>query len=1123
MEHTRLAVALPLAIAVLLSGVGLATAGEVTDHPPEAEAGLDQHVEQGDTVLLDAGGSWDPDGSLTATAWRIEAPNGTVFRPDCPACTETSFVPHRNGTYNVTLTVTDDDGASRSDTLFVVVGPADPPTVDLTLVGTYDGSTAPVRAEAAAGANELRRLVWRVDGDRRAVEAVNGTNASSRRRLAFATNGTHDVSVTVADWVGRRDTDSITVDDSGNASRPPTIDIVTAPDELPPGTPGRFVARAADPDGGNVSIAWDRGGRTGSPVQLSFPGPGDYTVTAVAEDDEGETASDEVTVAVNASSNAPPSVAIVSHPTRTLETGESGSFTAVASDPDGDPVSLTWSGGGGDSGTDAALEWDAGGQKTVTVTATDSHGASARDSVTVEVSASGGGDPVAVSFTNAPDTLEVGENGTFRAVAYERGTKAPVPIVWHASGRTQGGSSATFSWTSPGTKTVKANAVYNASYNETITKSVEVKPRSGPVADVNIDPKCEPQRSQNCGPVTGNPHDPVELSAEPSKAGGGNIVSYTWTVNGSLVSNAEVFEKVYTKGPKHVTLTVEDEHGETDTSNRTFFVEPSNDIDVSIELADSIGDVCPDDTGQCSWNPDSKTLTVVRGATSTFTGEILGTSDDGALALEWVTPKMTASDTHKRIGDTQTLTWASTGTGTIKLRGYQTNSYDQVVSWDTATVKVVDPGNQKPKTTITNVEEICNQDSRETPAGCSKTDAVEVTYQVWDPDENDTLRVNGFMSPENAHPIANERFPATKTWSTTQPMPVSKDGQHTFRLTVDDGRAVTEVARDFGITNATGGGGSGGGGIVVDGKWSLAVELDDTGSKTQADVRISCDSANQSTKCPGKRVKVNWGDGSKTTVNSNYEKGDGSWEEHHYYSGDGYPTLSVVVLSEYGSSITTLQRYLDLGDNEAKATWEFDEHVKTTGDKPDDWQEPKVHYDDPRDIEEAFGGNPWVEKANASMLNDEFPWITIIDQRQDWSWTNQYQTALVAPYCGQECRWVKVNDDWATKRARLEKTEWFDDSKSGLKYELVTTAENKIGSKRYYVESKLTDDSWYADECPSGPVTCELVDPGSGTDYRYKVYNLKHLDRFRKQTGDVDYRIQKYYTTVYERWVNVEW
>jgi hypothetical protein len=104
-------------LALAIAAAGVAAANE----RPMAEAGLDQESTVNSTVYLDAGGSLDPDGEIAEYEWEIERPNGTTTVPDCPSCSLTQFVPMRAGQYNVTVTVTDDDGATMNDTMYVTV------------------------------------------------------------------------------------------------------------------------------------------------------------------------------------------------------------------------------------------------------------------------------------------------------------------------------------------------------------------------------------------------------------------------------------------------------------------------------------------------------------------------------------------------------------------------------------------------------------------------------------------------------------------------------------------------------------------------------------------------------------------------------------------------------------------------------------------------------------------------------------------------------------------------------------------------------------------------------------------------------------------------------------------
>lgn len=116
MDRTALVIAGLVVLAVVPSG-GVAGEGGA----PLAEAGLDQHAEVGETVLLDATGSRDPGGGIETYEWKIETPHGRTVTPADPSEPRTRFAVHEPGRYDVTITVTDGAGRSSSDTLYVYV------------------------------------------------------------------------------------------------------------------------------------------------------------------------------------------------------------------------------------------------------------------------------------------------------------------------------------------------------------------------------------------------------------------------------------------------------------------------------------------------------------------------------------------------------------------------------------------------------------------------------------------------------------------------------------------------------------------------------------------------------------------------------------------------------------------------------------------------------------------------------------------------------------------------------------------------------------------------------------------------------------------------------------------
>ena len=132
-----------LAAATLLAACGGGGGGGGTPAPspapapvnraPSADAGPDQAVVGGDLVDLDGSGSSDPDGSISSWSWTVsEGPELELSGADGPRASFTA--PSSSNPYEVvlSLTVTDDDGASGIDSITIGVEPlVQAPRVDL--------------------------------------------------------------------------------------------------------------------------------------------------------------------------------------------------------------------------------------------------------------------------------------------------------------------------------------------------------------------------------------------------------------------------------------------------------------------------------------------------------------------------------------------------------------------------------------------------------------------------------------------------------------------------------------------------------------------------------------------------------------------------------------------------------------------------------------------------------------------------------------------------------------------------------------------------------------------------------------------------------------------------------
>jgi hypothetical protein len=168
--------------------------------PQQVSAGPDLTVNEGDTVNLTAG-FVDPGNTDTHTrAWQVAASNGQVVAGGSGS--SFSFVPVDNGTYVVTLTVTDDDGGFDAGTTVVTVNNVAPQQVNAGLDRTVnEGTSVSLTASFVdPGLADSHTLVWQ-------VAASNGQFVPGGTANVFSFTPTGDGSYVV--------TFSVTDDDGG--------------------------------------------------------------------------------------------------------------------------------------------------------------------------------------------------------------------------------------------------------------------------------------------------------------------------------------------------------------------------------------------------------------------------------------------------------------------------------------------------------------------------------------------------------------------------------------------------------------------------------------------------------------------------------------------------------------------------------------------------------------------------------------------------------------------------------------------------------------------------------------------------------------------------------------------
>ncbi|MDT8437224.1 MAG: PKD domain-containing protein, partial [Gemmatimonadota bacterium] len=256
------------------------------------------------------------------------------------------------GTFSVTLTVTDDDGATGQAARQVTVNAS--PTADFTVSCTEltcqftDGSSDPDGA--------VTGWQWSF-GD-----GAMSTEQSPQH--TYAGGGTFTVTLTVTDDAGAT---SAPASDQVTVNATPTADFTFACTELS----CQFTDASSDPDGSIVSRLWNFGDgamSTQTNPQHTYAAGGTFTVVLTVTDDDGATDDASRQVSVNARPTADFSFAC---------TDLTCDFTDLSSDPDGTVTGWSWNFGDGSTSTvrNPTHTYGAGGTFTATLTVTDDDGA----------------------------------------------------------------------------------------------------------------------------------------------------------------------------------------------------------------------------------------------------------------------------------------------------------------------------------------------------------------------------------------------------------------------------------------------------------------------------------------------------------------------------------------------------------------------------------------------------------------------------------------------------------------------------------------------------------------------------------------------------------------------------
>ena len=302
-------------------------------------------------------------------------------------------------THNITMTVTDEVGATCTDSIYYTVGTAPSIVIDAPIDGDIINEGTPITFSAtvsdAQDQADAVALDWVVDGN-----SISTQGATSSGEATFSdsslTFGTYNLVVTATDTDGLTDSDQINFTVNGVPTAP-VVSINPDPATTSDGLSVSIDSPSVDPEGTipMYTYEWQLGGQAQmayatSSLPSSATTKGEQWTVVVTPNDgttDGPSASATITIA----NTAPTLSGLSITPTGTIYNDDTLTCSATVTDPDESPVpTYEWTVGGSVIGSSATIDLSQTGVMpndvvTCTVSAVDSDGATTTATITQTV------------------------------------------------------------------------------------------------------------------------------------------------------------------------------------------------------------------------------------------------------------------------------------------------------------------------------------------------------------------------------------------------------------------------------------------------------------------------------------------------------------------------------------------------------------------------------------------------------------------------------------------------------------------------------------------------------------------------------------------------------------------
>jgi PKD repeat protein len=451
------------------------------------------------------------------------------------------------GNYQVSLTVTDDEGATDTATQNIQISPsaAVPSAVISILTPGQVGEPITFSGTGSSiSAGSIVSYQWNF-GD-----GTTATGAQVTHTYSQPGQYTVSLAVTGSDGVSNTATATLQVVQSG-----PTA-VINAPTS---GEVNQVIlfdgSGSSNSTGSIVSYDWSFGDGTtgtGARIRHQYAKAGQYTVSLTVTASNGATATATQTIQIQAPQQPPaavisaPDTGVVNQPL-TIDGSQS---TANV----GQITKYEWNFGDGTTATGAKVvhTYTQVGSFTISLTVTNSSGLTATATHAIQIEAQ----PLTAVIT-APSTAVANQPITLRATGSSAGVGQITGYDWNfGDGTTAKGEAVVHTFTQAGSYNVTLTITGNYGGSATATQVVQVEE--------------QPLTAVISAPTTGQANQAITFRATGSSASVGQITKYEWNFgDGTTASGAAVVHSYAQAGNYTVTLTITGNYGGTATTTQT--------------------------------------------------------------------------------------------------------------------------------------------------------------------------------------------------------------------------------------------------------------------------------------------------------------------------------------------------------------------------------------------------------------------------------------------------------------------------------------------------------------------------------------------------------------------------